>query len=136
MLIPLEGGCLCEAVRYSLRSKPLDAGFCHCRICQQSTGAPSVAWLTLPRESFSYVQGQPSIYLSSSEFQREFCGQCGTQLVFRRRDGAKVLDVTIASLDKPDAIKPQYHIWTQSQISWCDFSDELPRYADAGPDIY
>ena len=36
------GGCLCGTVRYALKSEPFDCGWCHCRSCQLTSGAPSM----------------------------------------------------------------------------------------------
>jgi hypothetical protein len=131
---PREGGCLCGEIRYRVSGEIIDAGYCHCRICQRATGAPVVAWLTVPVGSFSYLRGTPSVYRSSAQSQREFCGGCGTQLVFRRSEGPVTLDVTIASLDDPSLIRPEYHIWRESRIRWFETADTLPRHDDAGPD--
>ena len=38
----LEGGCFCGAIRYKVEGPPLDAGYCHCRMCQRTTAAPAV----------------------------------------------------------------------------------------------
>ena len=40
MFEPLEGGCLCGRVRYRVMAAPLDGAYCHCRMCQKSSGAP------------------------------------------------------------------------------------------------
>ena len=130
----LEGGCLCEAIRYRITMVPIDAGYCHCRLCQRSTGAPAPAWLTVDAAGFAYANGDPTIYHSSSHSQREFCGSCGTQLVFRKSKSPTTVDVTLASLDDPSRVEPQYHIWCRSRIAWFDTADSLPRYDDAGPD--
>ena len=129
-----EGGCLCGELRYKVSGAIDDAGYCHCRICQLSSGAPVVAWFTIPVSSFFYLLGAPSIYRSSAYSQREFCGKCGTQIVFRMSDGPVTVDVTIASLDAPSLIEPEYHIWRQSRIPWFETSDSLPRHDDGGPD--
>ena len=42
MGLPLEGGCLCGAVRYRISAAPSHTDYCHCRMCQRSTGAPVV----------------------------------------------------------------------------------------------
>jgi hypothetical protein len=41
------GGCLCGAIRYHIAAPPVEALYCHCRICQRAHGAPVVAWLTV-----------------------------------------------------------------------------------------
>jgi hypothetical protein len=60
MKLPLDGGCLCSAVRYRISAKPHDAGYCHCRICHRSTGAPMVAWLTMANDGFAWASGTPT----------------------------------------------------------------------------
>ena len=129
----LEGGCLCGAVRYRIEATGIDAGYCHCRICQRSAGAPVLAWMTVSAPAFAYSRGVPTVYRSSEHGRREFCAQCGTQLVFRRAP-ARTVDVTLASLDDPALIAPAYHIWCGSRIPWFETGDELPRFEDAGPD--
>lgn len=133
-MVSLEGGCLCGAVQYRIGKTPIDAGYCHCRLCQRSSGAPVVAWLTVPIGGFTYTKGAPVIFNSSTHSQREFCGTCGTQIVFRRSVSPKTVDVTLASLYDPSQVSPQYHIWRQSRVAWFETADSLPRHEDAGPD--
>ena len=132
----LEGGCLCGSVRYRLEGEPLDAGWCHCRLCQRSTGAPAVPWGTWPVAALRFTQGQASRFKSSAKGRRDFCPQCGTQLVFRAAEDSRTLDVTLASLDDPTAVAPQYHIWTMSQIPWVKLADGLLRHRERGPDSW
>ncbi len=128
-----HGGCLCGSLRYSARGEPVDVGYCHCRVCQRSSGAPVLAWASFPAEAFAYTTGSPASYRSSPGAVREFCLKCGTQIAFRE-DGARTVDFNVASLDEPTALSPQYHIWTESRIPWFETADALPRYPDAGPD--
>ena len=96
-------------------------------MCRRAAGAPVVAQLTVANESFAWTTGQPTVYRSSEEVERLFCPKCGTQLALR--DEPDYLDVTLASLDNPEALRPSYHIWTASRISWFEIADDLPRYA-------
>jgi hypothetical protein len=130
----LQGGCLCGAIRYRITGGIIDAGYCHCRLCQRSAGAPVLAWLTVPVEGFAYSAGEAAVFPSSSHSQREFCSRCGTQLAFRRQRDARTVDLTLASLDDPQQVPPEYHIWRQSRIGWFETADRLPRHEDAGPD--
>lgn len=131
------GGCLCGAVRYELTGEvgAEGAGYCHCRKCQRSSGAPVVAWVTYPKSSLSITQGEPKTYQSSAKAIRKFCGACGTQLFFSYTEGPSDIDIAIATLDKPEDIVPAYHIWTDSQIPWLKIADNLPRFADDGDDF-
>ncbi len=78
--------------------------------------------------SFAYTRGEPRVFRSSSHSQREFCGVCATQLVFRKIEGAAVVDVTIPSLDDPERVTPDFHIWHSSRLGWFDTTDALPRH--------
>lgn len=115
---PIEGGCLCGAVRYRITKPPLRASFCHCRICQRAGGAPVVSWVITPADGFGIVAGEPAAFRSSPEGTRQFCGSCGTQLTFRHTASPGEIDVTGASLDDPDAYAPQYSIWSASRRAY------------------
>ena len=129
-----EGGCLCGAVTYRITGPLVDAGYCHCRLCQRAAGSPAVAWLTIANSDLEYTRGTPAVYYSSGEYQREFCALCGSPLAFRRRHEPRTVDVTIATLEDPSAVVPEYHIWRASRLHWFELDDTLPRYDDAGPD--
>jgi hypothetical protein len=131
MKLRLEGGCLCGAVRYRISGAPRSADYCHCRMCRRAAGAPVVARLTVANDSFAWTRGEPAVYRSSAEAERFFCRQCGAQLALR--DEPAFLDVTLASLDAPEAVRPSYHIWTTSRIGWFDLADDLPRYPERAP---
>jgi hypothetical protein len=133
MTLPLDGGCLCGGVRYRIGAAPSHADYCHCRMCQRAAGAPVVAWLTVAREAFAWTRGAPAVYRSSARAERLFCAECGTQLAFREIEEPDQVDVTLASLDQPQAVRPSHHIWTASRIAWFDIADDLPRYPENGP---
>ena len=88
---------------------------------------------SFPEKAFVYTLGSPASYRSSPGAVREFCPKCGTQIAFRE-DGAGTVDFNVASLDRPAALSPQYHIWTESRIPWFETADALPRHRDEGPD--
>ena len=128
-----EGGCLCGGVRFRVEVRPTDAGYCHCTLCQRSTGAPVLAWASFPVGEFSYTKGSATRYDSSSWGHREFCNQCGTQIAFRENEAAKTIEVNVGCMDDPSAFPPEYHIFANDQISWFDTADDLPRHAASKP---
>jgi hypothetical protein len=95
-------------------------------MCRRAAGAPVVARLIVANGSFAWTRGQPAVYRSSATAERLFCPKCGSQLALR--DEPDYLDVTLASLDTPDAVRPSCHIWTASRIGWFEIADDLPRY--------
>lgn len=129
-----KGGCLCGGLRYEATAGPLDAGYCHCRMCQILSGSTVLPWVSFERSGFSYVKGSPRIYRSSSHGQREFCSTCGSQIAFRSTDRPTTVEINTGTLDDPETMPPGYHIWYESRISWFDIADDLPRHAGNGPD--
>ena len=124
----LSGGCLCGEIRYLITAAPVEALYCHCRMCQRAHGAPVIAWLTVPLAAFEVSAGNLTAYRSSTKAFRHFCGACGTPLTWRAAANPQHVDVSIATLDDPEPIEPLLHLWTESQIAWFEIADHLPRY--------
>ena len=116
MLVPLEGGCLCGAIRNRIDAIILGASICHCRTCRRAAGAQSVAWLTVPAAGFVLVAGKLGSFASSPGVERGHCRDCGTSLTYRSEP--ETLDVTIASLDDPEAVSPTKEIWLEHRLPW------------------
>jgi hypothetical protein len=125
----LEGGCLCGAVRYRAQGTPYDVTHCHCTLCRRASGAPFVTWFSVPAQGFRFVQGMPSRFASSPEAVRTFCGRCGTALTFQLHSAPDEIDVTVCSLDDPDSLTPQDHIYTRSRLRCIALADGLPQFA-------
>lgn len=135
MFAPLEGGCLCGAVRYRVTKAPLDSGYCHCRMCQKTSGAPLQASAEFPVEGFVVTKGEPKAYRSSALGVRHFCPDCGSQLTFRLAESPKYVSVNLPTLDRPEALSPRMHIWCSGRIPWFEVKDDLPRYEGEGPPV-
>jgi hypothetical protein len=123
-----EGGCLCGSLRFRVTAPPLDAGYCHCRMCQLNSGAPVVAWVTFPSASFSWIAGEPGRYASSAYAERDFCAKCGSYLVFVSTKSPTEVSVNTASFDAPAAFAPRKHIYVESRIPWFKTADDLPLH--------
>lgn len=127
----LKGGCYCGAVRYETDGNPYDETICHCSICRRTTGAPFVAWFSVDRSRFRFVQGTPARFRSSDKAVRAFCPSCGTQLTFEHDDRKDQVDLTVCSLDEPDRVTPKDHTYIRSRLRWIKPADGLPEYAQA-----
>ncbi len=129
------GGCLCGAVRFRVTAKPLMAYYCHCTMCQKNGGGPFSAGATVPIEGFAFTKGEPKAYDSSPGFVRLSCGECGSALGFQAKDNPKLADFSLGCLDYPNAIRPEFHMFTSTQVSWCEMADGLPRHAESAPEL-
>ena len=128
-----RGGCLCGALRIEADAEPVETGYCHCTLCQRSTGAPVLAYVSFPVESFRYVKGTAARFASSARGVREFCADCGTQIAFRASTDPATVDVNIGALDEPALFPPQKHIYCGSAIPWLSIVDGLPRFEGSPP---
>ena len=126
---------MCGTVRYELKSEPSDCGWCHCRTCQLSSGTPAQAFAGVPRGDWVATSGSESIRTvhSSSFGQRFFCRECGTPLYVTVDHQPETLDFSVVTLDDPEAVPPEYHIFWSSKIGWFNPADDLPRYARFRP---
>lgn len=129
--VPLEGGCLCGALRYRLSGHTGSVPLCHCDSCRRQSGAVAVAWLEVDREDFAWTEDEPTYYRYASdltpEARRSFCGRCGSSLTWERV-GSGSVDVATGSLDDPSVAPPTHHCWEGRQLDWTRREDGLPRY--------
>lgn len=128
------GGCACKSVRYRLNSDPYDAGWCHCRTCQLNSGSPAMAFATVPFTDFEVTEGDVQRFASSDFGWRMFCGDCGTPLGMHVKHQPDTIDFSVATLDRPELIRPGYHIFYADRIPWAEAGDTLPRHDGFRPD--
>jgi hypothetical protein len=80
------------------------------------------------KEQVRWVTKEPTEYESSEYIRRGFCPDCGSSLSYRSTRHPDYFTLSIASLDDPDRVKPNYHIHTGSQVSWLVIEDDCKRY--------
>ncbi|MFN0039960.1 MAG: GFA family protein [Burkholderiales bacterium] len=121
-----EGGCLCGEVRYRARGEPLMAMICHCRFCQRRTGSAFAEAVFFPEDRVEFSRAPRSQYEHRSDesgrwMRLEFCPRCGTTMswISERRPGVRA--VAAGSLDAPESVTFNRHIWTRSAQPWMTF---------------
>src|SRR5690349_6136954 len=132
----LTGGCACGALRYALESEPFDPGWCHCRTCQLVSGAPAMAFASVPAGGLVFTRGEDrrKRFQASHFGQRQYCAVCVTSLTIQVYFQPDTLDYPIATLDDPERIAPAFHIFRASRIGWFETADALPRHDRFRPD--
>ena len=107
------GGCLCGAVRYSVRGEPVRVGRCHCADCRKESGSAFSVYGQWPVETFE-LSGEISSYDG-----RGFCPRCGSRLFNPAEPGDALVEIRIGSLDDaPFELKPEHEIWVKRRESW------------------
>ncbi|TCO75792.1 hypothetical protein EV699_13910 [Plasticicumulans lactativorans] len=132
---PLDGGCLCGRVRYRVDPGAVTVAYCHCTQCRRASGAPVSLWATVHPARWRLTRGALAWYAVGARAERGFCPHCGAQLVFRFTGQDEEIDVAVGTLDTPDALPPQYHVYTGTRLAcMAALAPELPAWTDHGPD--
>ena len=121
----LTGGCQCGAVRYRVSGRVETVAICHCRMCQKATGSIAWAFFTVQRADLEWTRGELAYYRSSAAATRGYCAECGTPLTFES-DGDTDVDLGLATLDTPAALKPTKQFWVRTKMPWFGELDGLP----------
>ena len=132
-----EGGCTCRQVRYRMTSKPLFVHCCHCRWCQRETGASFALNAMIEADRVELTAGAPELVntpSASGKGQKIWrCPTCRVAL-WSNYGGAgdAVRFVRVGTLDEPDRVPPDIHIFTSSKQPWV----VIPPGAKAVPEFY
>ena len=124
---PSEGGCLCGSVRYKFIGTPKSVSICHCQSCRLASGAPSVSWLVVSRSRFM-LSGELSTFQSSAHVLRSFCIRCGTPVSYEHQDAPNEIELTTATLCKPERFPPWREIWVSEKLPWVTANPDLEHF--------
>jgi len=131
MTAPYEGGCLCGQVRYRAEAEPANVRVCHCRNCQRAVGGPFFARAVFLADAIVRT-GETTRWPTSPRIDRLSCARCGTPVFAQPKDPPARLSVALSTLDEPDRLRPDMHIWVSEKRGWISIDDGLPRF-DRGP---
>jgi len=126
----ITGGCRCGEIRYEAEvTEPDRHGVCHCADCRRSAGAPMVAWLAVPEDTFGVTKGQVRCWEGANGALRYFCSTCGTGLYYRNEEVLPgIVDIQSATLDEPEAYAPAAQIQCAERLDWVARLDALPAF--------
>ena len=133
----MEGGCTCRHVRYRLHGMPMFVNACHCRWCQRETGGAFAMNALYEAERVEHTASEPEIIvtpsLSGKGQKIARCPKCRVA-VWSNYPGAgeAVRFVRVGTLDEPDRLPPDAHIFTASKQPWL----KLPADAKAFAEFY
>jgi hypothetical protein len=119
----LEGGCTCRAVRYRMTTSPMIVHCCHCRWCQRESGASFGLNAVVERDRIELLGASPELVVTPSESGKgQKVWRCSTCKVavwsHYPNGGERVAFVRVGTLDTPDALPPDVHIYAASKQPW------------------
>jgi len=134
---PLEGGCDCRYVRYRLESAPLFVHCCHCRWCQRETGSAFALNAMIESDRVTQLGGAPELVDTPSQSgygqQIARCPHCRIAVWSHYAGAGPVVSfVRVGTLDDPDRLPPDIHIFTASKQPWV----VIPEGVAAVPEYY
>jgi hypothetical protein len=134
---PIEGGCDCRRVRYRLESPPLFVHCCHCRWCQRESGASFALNALIEADRITHLGDAPELVDTPSNSgagqQVARCPRCKIAAWSHYAGAGPVVSfVRVGTLDDPDRLPPDIHIFTASKQPWV----VIPSGAVAVPAYY
>jgi hypothetical protein len=132
---PLEGGCDCRAVRYRMTSAPLVVHCCHCRWCQRESGASFALNAMIESDRVHELGEAPELVhtpsASGAGQQVARCRHCRVAVWSHcSAAGPLVKFVRVGTLDAPDHLPPDVHIFTASKQPWFVVPPGARAYAE------
>jgi len=136
-LYPLEGGCDCRRIRYRMETAPLIVHCCHCRWCQRETGSAFALNALIEAERLTHRQAEPEVIDTPSQSGRgqriARCPDCRIAIWSNYAGAGPIIRfVRVGTLDTPDVLRPDIHIFTASRQPWVI----LPEGVPAVPEFY
>ncbi len=129
---PLQGGCLCGAIRYQVSGPTLQTSYCHCEDCRKASGAPAAAWTFFTKGSLEWLIGNPKV-LHFAGRERSFCGDCGSPLMFYDPEIPDFFEMNTCTFDDPSPHAPTDQCWVHDEIPWVSKTADLPRFEFTSP---
>lgn len=134
---PLEGGCDCGRIRYRMETAPLIVHCCHCRWCQRETGTAFALNALIEADRVTHLSAEPELIETPTRSGRgqriARCPHCRIAVWSNYGGlGPIIRFVRVGSLDTPDVLPPQIHIYTVSKQPWV----VLPQGVPAVPEYY
>ena len=121
-----KGGCTCGQVRYQLPTKPMIVHGCHCRGCQKNSGSAFAINALFETDRVELISGEveeitvPTPGGTGQDITR--CTKCKVAVWSNYNFGGAlrkfVRFVRVGTLDDPDQMPPDVHIYTCSKQPW------------------
>lgn len=132
-----DGRCTCGHVRFRLHGRPLIVHCCHCRWCQRESGTAFALNAFIEHDRVETIAGTPvEVTVPSESGKGQIISRCPHCQIavwsVYAGSGPAFRFVRIGTLEEPDRLPPEIHIFTASKQPWV----LLPPDTPAVPDYY
>jgi hypothetical protein len=126
-----DGGCTCRFVRYRMTSRPLFVHCCHCRWCQRETGASFALNALIEADRVQLLKGEVEIIKTPSQSGKgqkiSRCPRCHIAVWSNYAgSGEAIRFLRVGTLDEPNRLPPDIHIFTASKQPWVVLPPDIP----------
>ena len=131
----IEGGCSCKAVRYQLQTSPIIVHCCHCRWCQRETGASFAVNAMIESDRVISLGIDPQIINTPTESGAgqniARCPKCMVAVWSNYSGSGPVTRfIRVGTLDNPNLLSPDVHIFTASKQPWVIIPEGVPAFSE------
>jgi hypothetical protein len=117
--LPMNGGCRCGQVRFSISAPPLFTGACHCTGCQRMTSSAFSLSVGCRSDSFAVTQGAPVVGgLHGPDVSHYFCPYCMSWMFTRPTGMDQFVNVRATLLDDARWFTPFIETYTSEKLAW------------------
>lgn len=122
-------------MRYRLQTAPLFVHCCHCRWCQRESGAAFALNAMIEADRVINLGVEPEVVDTPSESglgqKIARCPSCRVALWSHYAGAGPVVKfVRVGTLDNPDLLPPDVHIFTASKQPWVMLPAGTPAFAE------
>lgn len=126
--MPLNGHCLCGAVRFTADEVETHFHACHCGMCRRWAGGPLFAAMA---GKVRFDGGDDvARYASSDWAERGFCRRCGSHLFYYLKS-ADQYALAVGAFDDPTPFRLAGEIFIDDQPPGYAFAGDLERLTGA-----
>jgi hypothetical protein len=126
------GGCLCGALRYEARGRPM-MGCCYCADCRKASGSGFIPFMSFPASAVRF-HGRSTAFVSKSarggDATRNSCPVCGGLVFGGLRGVDESHTIYAGSLDDPSLFQPKIAIFNGRRPAWVVIPEGLAVFEE------
>ena len=125
-------GLNCRAVRFEITGALQGVYYCHCRECQKHAGSAFQTLAVVANSDLARTEGITQSFSKPAHgdftMRREFCSVCCCPLYLQSTQWSGITMISVAALDDPEALHPEFQIWTSSRSHWAAVPDDIKSF--------